>query len=127
MYLDDGRLLDNSLFVKAEKCQFRAASVNFMSFVIEQGQIKADPEKVKAIAEWPIPETRKQLHRFLGFANFYRCFIKNYSRRVAPLTQLASSSVQFKWTTEAEAAFSTLKELFRALSWLIQIPQGSLW
>ncbi|KAK7878028.1 hypothetical protein WMY93_031309 [Mugilogobius chulae] len=106
------RLLENKLFVKAEKCQFHASSVPFLGFVIEQGQIKADPEKVKAVADWPRPETRKQLQRFLGFANFYRRFIKDYSKRAAPLTQLTSTSIPFKWSTEAESAFHTLKTLF---------------
>lgn len=106
------RLLDNKLFVKAEKCQFHAAKVNFLGFVIEQGQLKADPEKVKAVAEWPIPETRKQLQRFLGFANFYRRFIKDYSRKAAPLTKLTSTSIPFRWSPEAETAFITLKDFF---------------
>ncbi|KAK7878585.1 hypothetical protein WMY93_030421 [Mugilogobius chulae] len=83
-----------------------------ISFVIEQGQLKADPEKLKAVAEWPTPESRKQLQRFLGFANFYRRFIKDYSRKAAPLTRLTSTSIPFKWSTEAETAFTTLKRLF---------------
>ncbi|XP_055015782.1 uncharacterized protein LOC129410863 [Boleophthalmus pectinirostris] len=106
------RLLENKLFVKAEKCEFHATSVNFLGFVIQQGQIKADPEKVKAVAEWPRPETRKQLQRFLGFANFYRRFIKDYSRKAAPLTRLTSTLTPFKWSSEAEDAFATLKSLF---------------
>ncbi|KAK7891460.1 hypothetical protein WMY93_023423 [Mugilogobius chulae] len=76
------------------------------------GQLKADPEKLKAVAEWPTPESRKQLQRFLGFANFYRRFIKDYSRKAAPLTRLTSTSIPFKWSTEAETAFTTLKRLF---------------
>lgn len=106
------RLLENKLFVKAEKCQFHESSVNFLGFVIEQGQIKADPAKVKAVAEWPKPETRKQLQRFLGFSNFYRRFIKDYSRKAAPLTRLTSTAVPFKWSGEADTAFSVLKSLF---------------
>ena len=106
------RLLKNKLFVKAEKCDFHATSVKFLGFVIEQGRVKADPEKVKAVAEWPTPETRKQLQRFLGFANFYRRFIKDYSKKAAPLTKLTSTLVPFKWSNEAADAFVTLKMLF---------------
>ncbi|KAK7879248.1 hypothetical protein WMY93_033967 [Mugilogobius chulae] len=106
------RLLENKLYVKAEKCAFHATSVNFLGFVIEQGQIMADPDKVKAVAEWPRPETRKQLQRFLGFANFYRRFIKDYSKRAVPLTRLTSTLTPFKWSSEAEDAFCTLKTLF---------------
>lgn len=106
------RLFENKLFVKAEKCQFHESSVTFLGFVIEQGQVRADPAKVEAVAEWPRPETRKQLQRFLGFANFYRRFIKNYSQKAAPLTHLTSSAIPFRWSNEAETAFSTLKSLF---------------
>ena len=52
------RLLENKLFVKAEKCVFHTARVHFLGFVIEQGQVKAAPDKVKAVAEWPRPDTR---------------------------------------------------------------------
>ncbi|KAK7918601.1 hypothetical protein WMY93_009885 [Mugilogobius chulae] len=106
------RLLENKLFVKAEKCDFYSSKVSFLGFIIEQGQVKADPEKIKAVIEWPIPENRKKLQRFLGFANFYRRFIKDFSRVVAPLTKLTSPSVQYFWTPEAATAFNRLKNLF---------------
>lgn len=73
------RLLENKLFVKAEKCEFHGSSVTFLGFILEGGQIRPTEEKIKAVVDWPIPETRKQLQRFLGFANFYRRFIRNYS------------------------------------------------
>ena len=84
------RLLENRLFVKAEKCEFHASTVTFLGHIIAQGQVRMDPEKVRAVMDWPKPENRKQLQRFLGFANFYRRFIRNYSRIAAPLTVLTS-------------------------------------
>ena len=89
------RLWENKLFVKAEKCSFHTDSVSFLGFVVQRGQLQADPEKVRAVSEWPVPTTRKQLQRFLGFANFYRRFIRDYSRVAAPLTQLTSTKVPF--------------------------------
>lgn len=62
--------------------------------------------------EWPTPSSRKQLQRFLGFANFYRCFIRDYSKVVAPLNRLTSTLKQFQWSEEAETAFARLKTLF---------------
>ncbi|KAI3356415.1 hypothetical protein L3Q82_017212 [Scortum barcoo] len=59
------RLLENKLFVKREKCEFHASRVSFLSFIVQGG-----PEKVKAIAEWPVPATRKLVQCFLGFTNF---------------------------------------------------------
>lgn len=74
------RLLENSLFVKAEKCEFHAESVSFLGYIIAKDSMKMDPAKVTAVMDWPGPETRKQLQRFLGFASVYRRFIRNYSQ-----------------------------------------------
>ena len=93
--------------------------VGFLGFIIEKGQLRPDPEKIKAVQEWPVPATRKQLQRFLGFANFYRCFIKNYSRIAAPLTKLTSVKLGFVWSPAAQAAFDKLKVLFSSAPVLI--------
>uniref|UniRef100_A0A8C6LVF1 Gypsy retrotransposon integrase-like protein 1 n=1 Tax=Nothobranchius furzeri TaxID=105023 RepID=A0A8C6LVF1_NOTFU len=106
------RLLENRLYVKAEKCKFHVPTVKFLGFVIEGGRLRADPEKVQAVTEWPTPTTRKQLQRFLGFANFYRRFIRNFSQVAAPLTQLTSVNKTFVWSPEAESAFRALKRRF---------------
>ena len=73
------RLLKNRLYVKLEKCEFHASSVSFLGYVFEGGQVKTDPQKIQAVAERPVPTSHKELQRFLGFANFYRRFIRNYS------------------------------------------------
>ena len=69
------QLLENGLYAKPKKCEFHKASVSFLGFIIHQGQLATDPAKVRAVVKWPTPDTRKQLQRFLGFANFYRRFI----------------------------------------------------
>ena len=71
-----------------------------------------DPEKVLAVEQWPNPTDRESLQRFLGFVNFYRRFIRNYSSIAAPLTCLTSTKVGFSWGPEAEAAFQGLKGRF---------------
>lgn len=65
-------ILENKLFVKAEKCKFHAHTVSFLGFILSGGKVKTDPTKIRAVMEWPVPKTRKLLQRFLGFANFYR-------------------------------------------------------
>lgn len=82
------RLLENCLFVKGEKCDFHMQTVSFLGFIVEQGQLRADPAKIRAVVEWPEPQTRKDLQRFLRFANFYKWFIRDFSKVVGPLTQL---------------------------------------
>ena len=89
------RLLDNLLFVKAEKCAFHVSTVSFLGFVISENSIQMDPSKVSAVTEWPTPSNQKLLQRFLGFANFYRRFIRNYISVAAPLHALTSSKVKF--------------------------------
>lgn len=87
------RLLENKLFTKAEKCEFHVPRVSFLSFIVEKGKMDMDPTKVSTIMDWPIPTSRKDLQRFLGFANFYR-FICNYSSIVNPLTNLSSTKTK---------------------------------
>lgn len=106
------RLLENKLYVKAEKYDFHAASITFLGLIFERGQVRTDPDKVKAVSDWPTPENRKQLQCFLGFANFYRRFIKDFSRVAAPLTRLTSTLRSFSWDGKAEEAFCKLKNLF---------------
>ena len=77
--------MENDFFVKAEKCSFHSSSVSFLGYVIQSVQVKPDPKKINSMAEWQTPSTRKQKQHFLGFANFYSCFIRNYSRIVTPL------------------------------------------
>ncbi|KAG1944952.1 retrotransposable element [Pimephales promelas] len=102
------RLLENGLFVKAEKCNFHAQSVPFLGYIVSSEGMRIDPEKV----DWPSPDSRKALLRFLGFANFYRRFIRNFSQLVAPLTALTSPRTAFRWSDSAEAVFTKLKGRF---------------
>ena len=84
-----------------------------------------DPAKVSAVAEWPSPPTRKRLQQFLGFANFYRRFIRGYSQVAAPLTALTSTKSAFIWTPKAETAFLNLKKWFVSAPILVE-PDPSL-
>ncbi len=106
------RLLENGLFVKAEKCVFHAQSVPFLGYIISSEGVRMDPEKIQAVVDWPTPDSRKALQRFLGFANFYRRFICNYSQLAAPLTGLTSTKTTFRWSEAADAALSNLKSRF---------------
>lgn len=105
-------LLEHNLFVKAEKCEFHSPSVSFLGFIVSEDQVSMDPEKVAAVKDWPTPTSRKQLERFLGFAHFYRKFIKGFSSIASPLHALTFSKTQFVWAQHAEEAFQELKERF---------------
>ncbi len=71
-----------------------------------------DPDRVQAVVDWPTPDSRKALQRFLDCANFYRRFIRSFSQLAAPLTALTSIKTPFRWSSAAEAAFTKLKGCF---------------
>lgn len=87
-------------------------AISFLGFIVEQGRLRADPAKIKAVVEWPMPKTRRELQRLLGFANFYRRFIWEFSKVALPLTNLTSPKQWFQWPPAAQRAFDRLKHLF---------------
>jgi hypothetical protein len=104
-------LRKHQLFVKPEKCEFEVTKVEFLGLVISQGQIAMDPVKVQGVLDWPVPESLKQLHSFIGFLNFYRRFIRNFSKIAFPLNNLTKKDVQWKWGLAQQEAFEELKRI----------------
>jgi hypothetical protein len=82
------RLRGMNLFARPDKCDFHRDLVEYLGFLITPDGITMDPGKVQAITDWPTPESVKDVQSFLGFANFYRRFINEYSRITTPLTRL---------------------------------------
>ena len=95
-----------------QKSLFHADTVSFLGFIVAPGSVQMDAAKVSAVSEWPTPDSRKKVQQFLGFANFYRRFVRGFSAIAAPLHALTSPQGQFRWSPEAEKAFSTLKRRF---------------
>jgi len=105
-------LLDAQLQAKLSKCEFHKDRVEFLGFVISKEGISMDPKKVQTIQEWKSPSSVHDIQVFLGFANFYRRFIKNFAKEVAPITRLLKKDTKFQWDDNAEQAFLKLKEIF---------------
>jgi len=104
------------LHLKPEKCDFHKQEVKYLGFIITTKGIRMDPEKVSCILGWETPKNGTDVQCFLGFANFYRRFIKDYSKVVTPLTRLTKKEggkyVPFVWGPEQQAAFDLLKKAF---------------
>jgi hypothetical protein len=98
------RLRKHKLFLKPEKCEFEKRRIEYLGVVISEGQVEMDPVKVAGVAEWPTPATKKELQQFLGFTNFYRCFILDYSYIAQPLYVLTGKT-DFKWGEEQDSTF----------------------
>ncbi|SJK98252.1 uncharacterized protein ARMOST_01513 [Armillaria ostoyae] len=103
------KLRENKLFLKAEKCEFEVLETEYLGVIISEGQVRMDPVKLAGIAEWPTPTKKKELQSFLGFTNFYRKFIKNYSKVVRALTQLTGNA-EWTWGAAQNQAFQQLKK-----------------
>jgi len=100
------------LYAKAEKCEFHSDSVEYLGYVLSPSGLTMSDSKVKTIQEWPEPKRVKDIQSFLGFANFYRCFIFNYSDIVIPLTCLTRKDTPWNFDENCRKAFNTLKQAF---------------
>ena len=100
--------MTNKFFAKFSKCAFGVTTVHYLGHLISDGVIEPDPDKIKAIVEWPQPHSLLVLRGFLGLSSFYRKFIKNYATLAAPLTDLLKFN-KFTWNTNASWAFTELK------------------
>lgn len=101
------------LFLDLNKCEFLCKEVKYLGFIIRAGEnVTVDPAKVKTIQEWQPPTSIKGVRSFLGFANFYRCFIKGFSEIVKPLTSLTKKGSVWRWGEMEDSAFEQLKKIF---------------
>lgn len=91
------RLAEANLSINLEKSRFAKRDISFLGHVITQTGIKMQPEKIRAITEFPKPTTVKKLLRFLGMCVWYSSFIKNFALIASPLYKLLKKGVTFKW------------------------------
>jgi len=105
-------LMDNNMCVEIDKCVFNASETTFLGFVVSGSGLQMDPEKARAIVDWPRPTSRKEVQQLLGLWNFYRRFIHNFSGLVSPITDLLRQDVNFHWGQAHEAAFLKIVILF---------------
>ncbi|KAL0152827.1 hypothetical protein M9458_051867, partial [Cirrhinus mrigala] len=107
------RLIQHQLYAKEEKCEFHQEKIAFLGYIISSEGIAMDDSKVNAVRNWPRPSTLKELQRFLGFANFYRRFIRGFSSVAAPLTAMVKKgNSRLSWSSPALQAFTDLRQRF---------------
>jgi len=105
-------LMDNHMCVEIDKCIFDTSETPFLGFMVSGSGLRMDPEKARAIVDWPRPTSRKEVQQLLGLWNFYRRFIHNFSAIISPITDLLRQEVKFQWGESQEAAFLKITILF---------------
>ena len=101
-------LREHQLFVKLSKCSFAQTEIQYLGHVISSEGVATDPEKTRAMEQWPQPTNATELRGFLGLTGYYRKFVQNYGTLAKPLTQLLTKK-GFAWTEQATVSFQKLK------------------
>ncbi|XP_053686781.1 uncharacterized protein LOC128736329 [Sabethes cyaneus] len=106
-----GKLSEHGLTANLEKTHFLKTSINFLGHEISEGEIRPGIEKVVAIREFPSPTNVRNVREFLGLANYFRRFVKEFSITAEPLTRLTKKEAEFVWNEQQQQAFQNLKEV----------------
>ena len=106
------RLRNNKLYAHADKCSFRKDTVEYLDYILAPSGLTMDNNKVKVIQDWPEPWKVQDVQSFLGFANFYRRFIHNYSDLTVLLTRLTWKGTLWSFFDSCRTLFETLKKAF---------------
>ncbi|KAF1315473.1 Pol protein, partial [Globisporangium splendens] len=104
---------ENKLYANLKKCIFFAPEIPVLGCFVGKHGVRVDPEKVKAIDDWPVPQNVKQLRQWLGLANYLHKYTRNYAALVQPLTQLLKKDIEWEWSSDHQAAFAEVKRSLR--------------
>jgi len=117
-------LAEYKLFLRPEKCEFHRKRIEYLGLVISENKVEMDPVKVAGVYNWPIPENQTDVQAFIGFVNFYRCFIWDFSTIVRPFFDLTRSDKAWNWDAKKQEAFERLKTAVTTALVLV-LPQDS--
>src|SRR5258708_26059742 len=110
---------ENNLYAKPSKCKWEVPEVEFLGMIASEKGVKMDAGKTDAIKEWPAPKNLQQLQQFIGFANFYRRIIKDWSKLCRGMIDLPKKDVKWHWNKNTQNSFELLKAHFHGASMLI--------
>ena len=106
-----GRLREAGLKLSPKKCHLFKKPVVFLGHVVSEEGVSTDPEKIKAVCEWPTPTSASTLHSFLGLCSYYCRFVRGFANIAAPLHRLTEKDKAFVWTHECDVEFHRLKQV----------------
>lgn len=103
------KLRQANLKVKPAKCNLLSPQVQYLGHIISARGVEADPAKVEAVRQWPVPKNQTEVKSFVGLASYYRRFVKGFAEIARPLHQLTEKGRRFRWSDECQTAFEKLK------------------
>jgi len=106
------RLEENDLFIKLEKCVWKVREVGFLGVIIGKDGVRMEKEKVQGIIEWSVLRSVKDVQKFLGLANYYRRFVKDFAKIAKPLHETTRKGKKWEWGEKQQKAFEELKRKF---------------
>ena len=94
------------------KCEFHTKTIEFLGYILSEKGISMAQDKIQSVLEWETPKSVKDVQSFIRFANFYRRFIKDFSKLTTPLTNTLKKEISFSWSNTCQEAFKSLKNRF---------------
>jgi len=91
------RIEKNDLYIKPEKYVWKIKEIDFLGLIMGAEEIKIQEEKVAGVLEWSRPKTVKEVQKFLGLANYYRQFVKDFAKLAKPLHKLVRKDKKWNW------------------------------
>ena len=119
------RLRKARLYARLHKCEFFQKRVEHLGYDVSAEGICPSKSKVKAVVEWPWPQSVRDVRAFLGLASFYRRFIKQFSLKARPLTDLTKDKILWQWGGKEEYSFNSLKRSL-VIAPVLKIPDFDL-
>jgi hypothetical protein len=102
-------LREHGLYAKLSKCIFYLKKIHYLRHIISAARTEVYPEKIEAIRGWPTPNNVTEVRSFMGLVDYYRRFIKGFSKIASPITSLQKKGAKFEWTSKCEESFQQLK------------------
>jgi len=91
---------------------WKVQKVPFLGVVMGEGKVEMEEDKVEGVLKWPTPQCVRNVRKFLGLANYYRQFVKDFAKVALPMNRLTRKNEKWKWGEEQQAAFEQLKVVF---------------
>ncbi len=118
------RLREAGLQMNINKCEFHVQKIFFLKLLLFIEELKMNLRKVQAVVEWPTSTNLTQMQFFVDFCNFYRRFIKNFSKIVRSLIRLIQKEVIFEWDQACQTIFDHMKKRMTEASILRHFDQN---